>query len=281
MTTRREALARGNAELTRAGIADAARDAQLLLADILQVDPGQLVLDPHRPLTGAELARFETALARRAAREPVSRILGRRLFWGRSFRVTPDVLDPRPETETLIAAALDGPAPRRLLDLGTGSGIIAVTLLAEWPEAEGVATDISGAALAIARANAEALGVAPRLRLIPSDWFAGVEGRFDLILSNPPYIARAEMAGLAAEVREHDPTLALTDDGDGLGAYRAIAAGAPAHLEPGGRLLVEIGPTQGQAVAAFLAAAGLTQVTILPDLDGRDRVVSGIWPGGG
>jgi release factor glutamine methyltransferase len=217
-------------------------------------------------------------LARRAAREPVAKILGRRVFWGRDFEVTADVLDPRPETECLIAEALAGPKPLTLLDLGTGSGILAVTLLAEWPEVRGVATDLSEAALAVAARNAARAGVAARLDLIRADWFAGVTGVFDLIVSNPPYIGVDEMAGLMPEVRAHDPRLALTDEADGLTAYRAIAGGAGAHLRPGGRLMVEIGWRQGAAVADLLRAAGFEAVAVLPDLEGRDRVVRGVWP---
>jgi len=205
----------------------------------------------------------------------VSRIIGRRMFWGRNFRITPHVLDPRPETETLVAEALAGPAPARLLDLGTGSGILAITLLAEWAQAEALASDLSPEALIVARSNAEDLGVADRLTLIEADWFSGIDARFELIVSNPPYIAAGEMDGLDPEVREHDPEIALTPGGDGLDAYRAIAAGAGARLAPGGRLLVEIGPTQGAQVTALFRAAGLVDVEVLPDLDGRDRVVRG------
>jgi release factor glutamine methyltransferase len=220
---------------------------------------------------------FEALIRRRLDHEPVARIIGRRMFWGRDFKITLQVLDPRPETETLIAAALEleGAPPATFLDLGTGSGIIAVTLAAEWPGARGFATDLSDDALAVARENAAAHGVEARIGFARADWFAGVIGQFDLIVSNPPYIAADEMAGLAPEVRGHDPEPALTPGGDGLGAYRAIAAGAPAHLAPGGHLLVEIGPSQGAAVAALFRAAGLVGVRVLPDLDNRDRVVAG------
>ena len=186
--------------------------------------------------------------------------------------VTPDVLDPRPETETLVAAALEQPFAR-LLDLGTGSGCILISLLADRPSAQGVGTDLSDAALEVARRNAGQLGVAERVRFLRSDWFGGVQGRFDLIVSNPPYIAEDEMAALAPEVRDWEPRAALTPGGDGLAAYRAIAQGAGARLMAGGRLILEIGPTQGAAVTALLRAAGFDCVEIRPDLDGRDRVV--------
>ncbi|MDR5652976.1 peptide chain release factor N(5)-glutamine methyltransferase [Ruixingdingia sedimenti] len=269
------ALRAAVARLAAAGVAGAPRDARLLLADAMGVDPGRLTLHLHDALPPEAAARFEAAVAARAGRRPVSQILGRRAFWGRDFRVTADVLDPRPETEVLVALALAEPFSC-VLDLGTGTGAILLTLLAERPGAAGVGTDVSPAALAVARGNAAALGVAADFLL--SDWFSGVTGRFDLIVSNPPYIALAEMAALSPEVRDHEPHLALTDGGDGLAAYRAIAAGAAAHLAPGGRILLEIGPTQGPAVAALLAGAGFTGVAIHPDLDARDRVVAARAP---
>ncbi|HRO15392.1 MAG TPA: peptide chain release factor N(5)-glutamine methyltransferase, partial [Paracoccus sp. (in: a-proteobacteria)] len=201
-----------------------------------------------------------------------SQIVGWRDFWKHRFRVTRDTLDPRPETETLVAAALDRPW-RTVLDLGTGTGAILLSLLADRPGAAGLGVDLSPAALDVARANAAALGI--NAAFAQSDWFSAVHGQFDLIVSNPPYIAAAEMAGLSPEVRDWEPRAALTDEGDGLGAYRAIAAGAGAHLAPGGWMMVEIGPGQGAAVAGLFCAAGLHQVTVAPDLDGRDRLVSG------
>ncbi|MEM6617706.1 MAG: peptide chain release factor N(5)-glutamine methyltransferase [Pseudomonadota bacterium] len=245
----------------------AARDARALLAHALGCDPGLLFLDRDRPVTGAEAARFGAYLDRRMAREPVSHILGYRLFWGRRFEVGLAVLDPRPETECLIEAALTRPA-KTVLDLGTGSGAILLTLLAEWSGARGFGTDISAAALAVARTNAQALGLEAEFR--QGDWFDAVTGRFDLIVSNPPYIAANEMAALAPELR-YDPPLALTPGGDGLGGYRAILARAHDHLAPSGRILLEIGPTQAAAVTSM--AAPLGTVSVLPDLDGRDRVV--------
>jgi release factor glutamine methyltransferase len=203
----------------------------------------------------------------------VAQLLGYRDFWKHRFIVTPDVLDPRPDTEALVAEALRRPFAR-VLDLGTGTGAILLSLLAERPAATGLGTDLSEAALTVARRNAAALRLADRADFAPADWFAGVAGQFDLIVSNPPYIAAAEMAGLAPEVRDWEPHLALTPGGDGLDAYRAIARGAGAHLAPGGRLVVEIGAAQGAAVAAIMAGAGLGPVRVLPDLDGRDRVVT-------
>ena len=263
--------------LRQAGVEDAARDARVLLGHALGIAPNRLTLHMSDLLPPEAAARFEAAIAARAARQPVSQITGQRLFWGRPFRVTRDVLDPRPETECLIAAALSAPFAT-VLDLGTGSGCILLTLLAERPSASGLGIDLSDAALAVARENAAALGLAARASFRASDWFAQVTGRFELIVANPPYIAAAEMPALAPEVRDWEPHLALTPGGDGLAAYRAIAAGAGAHLAPGGRLLVEIGPTQGAAVTALFRAAGLQGAAVHPDLDGRDRVVAARAP---
>lgn len=275
--TAAEALRAAIPRLAAAGVEDAARDARLLLAHAMEIAADRLTLHLPDPLAPAAAARFETAIAARAARQPVAQITGRRLFWGRPFRVTRDTLDPRPETETLVATALEDPFAR-VLDLGTGTGCILLTLLAERPQASGTGLDLSPAALAVAAENAAALGLAARADFAPSDWFAAATGRYDLIVSNPPYIAAAEMAALSPEVRAWEPHLALTPGGDGLAAYRAIAAGARAHLAPGGRLLLEIGPTQGAAVAGLLKAAGLTGVEIRKDMDGRDRVVAARAP---
>jgi release factor glutamine methyltransferase len=253
-------------------VSDPARDARLLIAHAAGLPADRLTLHLDDPLSGPAAARLEQALAARAARQPVSQITGQRLFWGRAFRVTPDVLDPRPETEILIAAALEEDF-RRVLDLGTGTGAILLTLLAERPQARGVGVDRSPAALAVARDNAQALGLTGRCDLHLSDWFAQVEGRFDLIVSNPPYLAADEMPALAPETRDWEPAAALLGGADGLDAYRAIAARAGAHLAPGGRILLEIGPTQRAAVAALLARAGFVTPDCRRDLDGRDRVV--------
>lgn len=218
---------------------------------------------------------FDDAIARRIRRQPVSQIIGRRAFWRHDFIVTPDVLDPRAETEALVELALTLPF-RRVLDLGTGSGCVAISLLAERPDARGVATDVSDAALSVAARNAAAIGVADRLQFLQSAWFDRVDGLYDLIVSNPPYIAQAEMSALAPEVRDHEPHVALTDGGDGLGAYRIIAAGAGDYLIPGGALMVEIGAGQGDAVPAILAAANWRDVQVYPDLNARPRVVAAI-----
>ncbi|MBL4917868.1 peptide chain release factor N(5)-glutamine methyltransferase [Szabonella alba] len=270
-------LAGAVSTLRAAGVDGAARDARLLLAHARGIAPDRMILEMEGAADPAVADRFQALVARRAAREPLSHLTGRRAFWGRDFTVGPEVLDPRPETETLIAAALARPF-HRVLDLGTGSGAILVTLLADRPEATGLGVDLSPDALAIASRNANGLGVADRAAFALSDWYAGVTGTFDLIVSNPPYITACEMADLSPEVRNWEPHLALTPGGDGLDAYRAIAPGLGRHLAPGGRVLLEIGPAQGRAVADLLRAAGMQKITILPDLDGRDRVVAGENP---
>ena len=247
------------------------------MAHALGVAPDRLTLHIGDGMTAPQMQVFEEAIAARAARKPLSQITGRRLFWTRSFRVTADTLDPRPETELLGSEALAG-GFSRILAIGTGTGCILLTLLAERPQATGLGTDISTAALAVAQENTRALCLTGHAAFRQVSWLEGIEDRFDLIVSNPPYIAAEEMAGLAPEVRDHEPHGALTDGADGLTAYRALAAQAPAVLVPGGRLLVEIGPAQGQAVAALFAAAGLEGIRILQDLDLRDRVVAARRP---
>ena len=266
------ALGDGRALLAKAGVAGAERDALRLLAHAAGWDVGRLSIELGQPIASDIAARFDHAIAQRAAGRPVAKITGWRDFWAGRFRVTDDVLDPRPDTETLIEAALQHPF-QRVLDLGTGSGCIVLSLLAERPAATGVGCDISPAALDVARANAADHGLGTRVSFVQSDWFSAIEGRFDLVVSNPPYIALDEMADLAIEVRAHDPFCALSDGGDGLGAYRSIAAGIGRVLRPHGMVLVEIGPSQGAAVAQLFQNAGLTEIAVLPDLDGRDRVV--------
>jgi release factor glutamine methyltransferase len=276
----RAALAAAVARLRAAGVEDPPGDARRLLAHALGIGADRLIVAMPDTLGPEQAARFAAAIAARAARRPVAQIIGARLFWGLSLRVTPDVLDPRPETEVLVAEALREGADA-VLDLGTGSGAIVLAILSGRPRARGVGADISAPALQVAAANACALGLADRVAFIRSDWFAQVAGRFDLIVANPPYLAEAELAGLAPEVARHEPRGALSPGGDGLAAYRRIAAGAGAHLRPGGRILLEIGPAQGQAVHTLFTTAGFAAVRVLPDLDGRDRVVAAVWPADG
>ncbi len=272
-------LAGGIATLRGAGVDDPVRDARRLMAHAMGVDAGRLTIALHDPVSDDVVEAFQAAITRRAAFEPVSHIIGKRLFYGLEFHVTPDVLDPRPETEILIEQALSG-SFETVLDLGTGSGCILITLLAERVGARGIGADISMAALDVARGNAGTIGVADRAEFRQGDlWDVGLnEARFDLILSNPPYIAADEMDGLSRDVRGYEPEIALTDFGDGLAFYRRIAERARDHLMPAGRVLVETGPTQGPAVAEMFRDAGLIDVAIAPDFDGRDRVVMGRAP---
>lgn len=257
--------------LTAAGIPDASRDARALLAYVARIALERLTLHLQDSLLPEVMARFDEVVTRRVNREPVSHITGQRLFWGRSFCVTADTLDPRPETELLVQTALSVPFVR-VLDLGTGTGCILLSLLADRPTATGTGTDIHQVTLTVAQKNAVTHGLVSRARFILSDWFSSVTGRFDLIVSNPPYIAESEMSSLSPEVLR-EPRCALTPGGDGLDPYRQIAAKASAYLAPQGRLIVEIGPTQGSAVASFFANAGFSDIHKLQDLDGRDRVV--------
>jgi release factor glutamine methyltransferase len=257
------------------GIETAALDARLLLQFATDMRREEIVAEPDLILTPDLAACFWSFVERRCALEPVSRILGSREFYGREFQVTPAVLDPRADTETLIAAAL--PLARgkcRILDLGTGSGAIIATLLAERPEALGVASDVSEAALGVARVNAEAQGVSGRLTLLRADWFDGIEGQFDLIVSNPPYIASAEIAGLAVDVRDFDPLGALDGGADGLAAYRRIAAGASGHLVPKGQVLVELGAGQEVDVRQLFETAGFGFKGQAFDLGGHVRCLT-------
>lgn len=254
-----ESLAQAVRRLRAAGVADPAGDARRLAA------------------WAEDEMRFDAAIAARVARRPVSKITGRRAFWKHDFTVTADVLDPRPETELLVQLALQERF-RKVLDLGTGSGCILVSLLAERPEARGVGSDISPEAVLIAGENAARIGVSDRVVLPLSDWWDDLGGRYDLIVSNPPYIAAGELAGLQPEVRDFDPRAALEGGADGLTAYRAIAARLADFLTPGGRVLLEIGPSQAAAVSDILADAGATDIAVHLDLDGRDRVVSARMP---
>ena len=266
------ALVSASRRLAEAGQAGAAGDARRLLAFAMGLAPDRLTLALQDDLTPEAEAAFEAAITARLAHQPVSQITGSRLFWGREFRVTRDTLDPRPETEILVATALEQPITK-VLDLGTGTGCILISLLKDMPFAAGTAADLSEAALAIARDNAERHGVDTRAGFVCSDWYSRIDGRFDLIVSNPPYIGADEMAGLSRDVHDWEPHLALTPGGDGLDAYRQIARGAGARLMAGGRIGLEIGPTQAEAVSHMLRAEGFTHIEVRQDLDGRDRVV--------
>jgi release factor glutamine methyltransferase len=263
--------------LREARIAAPELDARLLLCQATGLSHEAYVAALNDALAPDAAARFGAFVERRLEGEPVSRIIGIREFYGRPFRIDANTLDPRPDTETLIEAALglvDRAAPLGILDLGTGSGCILITLLAELPQASGVGVDLSLGALELARANAHALGVGGRASFAASDWLEAVEGSFDLVVANPPYLSAADMAALSTEVRDHDPRAALDGGPDGLSAYRRIAPGLCKALRPGGFALFEIGPNQAQAVSRLLAEAGLDEGQHLwRDLAGRPRVV--------
>lgn len=266
--------------LREAGIETPELDARLLVEHVTGASRTEMVLDGRREVGAEAAAALGQAIARRISGEPVHRILGWREFHGLRLALSPATLEPRPDTETLVDLALPeareiaaGKGSVRILDLGTGTGAIALALLAQLPEAVATATDLSEEALETARRNAEALGMANRFTLVRSDWFAGVAGRFDLIVSNPPYVDADEMSQLAREVRDHDPHLALSGGHDGLDAYRAIALGAAAHLVPGGAVAVEIGHRQKAAVTALFEEKGFRLAAAAKDLGRRDRAL--------
>ena len=259
--------------LKQSGVPDPARDVRMLLAEAMGVGTDRLTLHLQDDVSAEQLKGFLASIDQRADRRPVSQILGRRQFYGRDFKVTSDVLDPRPETETLISEALRVPF-KSILDLGTGSGCILLTLLAERQSAQGTGVDISSDALEIAGQNAENIGVVDRVEFKTSDWFSAVEGQYDLIVSNPPYIDEAEWESLDPEPRKWEPKHALTPGADGLEPYRIIASNARQYLVSNGRLMVEIGWKQGAQVAQIFQDAGLKDIRIVRDLDGRDRVVT-------
>lgn len=249
------------AALAEAGIADADRDARLLLAEALSCAPGDLLLRADAPVPEAEARAARAFAARRAAGEPVARIRGRREFWSLDFLLSPDTLVPRPDTETLVEAALaacpERDAPLRILDLGTGTGAILAALLAERPRAFGLGVDRSEGAARTAWDNLVRNGLGGRAQVMVGDWGAALAGRFDLVVSNPPYITSAEMTELPVEVRRYDPRLALEAGADGLDAYRAITAGLPRLLAPGAVAVLELGAGQEAAVAGLARNAGL------------------------
>jgi release factor glutamine methyltransferase len=249
-------------------------DARLLLQFVTGLTHADIIVDPDRQIADDVADKFRVLTNRRDDGEPVSRIFGQREFHGRPFHVTSAVLDPRADTETLIEAALALPKPKRILDLGTGSGILAITLLAECPEATGVAVDLSFDALAVAEGNAIANGVVRRLQFVHGNWFARVDGTFDLIVSNPPYIPHQDIEGLQREVRDHDPHLALDGGEDGLDPYRVIAATAEKHLNPEAHVLVEIGAGQAGDITKIFAAQGFAGAGQWRDLGGHVRVLA-------
>lgn len=265
--------------LKDAGIESPAIDARLLLEAAAGASRTEIITDPYRLVTPEQAAALNGFLDRRIAREPVSHILGRKGFWKIMLNVTADVLTPRPDTETVVEAALrDWPEAeaRNILDLGVGSGAILLSILADRPAAKGLGIDVSEEALAVARENAANLGLAGRLALLRGDWTTGLgEASFDMVVSNPPYIPTSDISTLEPEVRDHDPHLALDGGADGLDAYRVLAPEILRVLKPEGRFLVEIGYDQSAQVEALFVAAGAVEVSTLKDLSDRHRVVWG------
>ena len=277
----RAAIRKAAARLSGAGKADAQGEAREIVGRVLELTREEMVGRGADGVAAEDLGEINAVLERRLAGEPLDSIIGEREFFGRPFRVTPDVLSPREDTEVLVRRALESVAPveaPRLLDLGTGTGAIAVTLLAERTDASAMAVDISPYALLVAEENARRHGVADRLDLVEGSWFDDVEGRFDLVVSNPPYITDAAMRELDREVADYDPALALAGGPDGLDAYRVIVAEARAHLQPGAPLILEIGYDLGPAVTQLMKEAGFTRVALHADLAGHDRVVMGFAP---
>jgi release factor glutamine methyltransferase len=255
-------------------------DARVLVGHALHLDRARLIAQADRILEAREVTVVSALAARRLRREPVARILGQKEFWSLGLTVTPDVLVPRPETETVVEAALDFVVrgglrmeKLRILDIGTGSGALLLALLHELPNATGTGTDVSTPALQAARANAAHCGLESRCSFVACNIGSGVQGLFDLIVSNPPYIAHNEIVSLTPEVRDYDPLVALDGGNDGLDAYRAIAAQAKRLLAPGGRLYVEIGAGQEAAVRVVFINAGLTVGPARADLGGIPRVL--------
>jgi release factor glutamine methyltransferase len=254
---------------------DAGLDARLLVAHALGIDAGEIVLVDDRQLETQTERLALGYVERRIGGEPVARIVGRKEFWGLDLVLSADTLVPRPDTETLVEAVLataDREAPLSILDLGTGSGAILLALLSELPQALGIGTDLSSGAIAVARGNASRLGLADRAKFVVADWASAIGGRFDLVVSNPPYIATEAIKELAVDVRDHDPHVALDGGADGLAAYRSILAELPRLMLPGGRAVLEIGFDQAEAVQGLGRQKGW-RATLDLDLGGRARVV--------
>ena len=254
-------IARAAGRLKSAGVPDPRSEARLLMGYALGLARETVFGHADRPVTPAEAKRFESVVRRRVSREPAARILGCREFWSLPFRVTAATLIPRPETETVIEAALEAAGGREraidILDLGTGTGCLLLALLSELANARGLGVDASVEALEVAAANASALGLSDRARFRLGDWAIGLRQRFDLIVANPPYIPEDEIGGLEPEVARFEPGLALSGGSDGLGCYRALAADIRRVMAPGARIVLEIGEGQGDGVTAILGAHGL------------------------
>ncbi|MBO6826362.1 MAG: peptide chain release factor N(5)-glutamine methyltransferase [Sneathiella sp.] len=274
-----QAVLEATRKLKAAGVEGARQDAGVLMTHILKADRDILYREPEKILTDSELSDFNALIDRRVNREPVAYLLGVREFWSREFIVNQHVLDPRPDTETLIAEALvqmsDADKEYRVLDLGTGSGCLILTLLAERPKATGVAIDLSADALKVAERNADKLGLSPRCDFANGPWFAPVDGLFDIIVSNPPYIPKRDAPALQPEVLDHEPHMALFAGEDGLDCYRDIISAAPDYLVAGGWLCFEVGIHQADDVKNMMQHRGFSELKITNDLASIGRCVSG------
>lgn len=269
-----DAIGWAAARLRAAGIENPRREARLLAMHVLQADQASLLLREQEII---ETAYFTALVRRREVQEPLAYLTGQKAFWKHDFEVSSATLIPRPETELLVEEAIKF-RPDRILDLGTGTGCILLSILSDLPGASGMGTDISREALAVAKRNAQRLGLFDRVCLRESHWLERVEGQFDLAVSNPPYITSAEFLRLDPTVRQFEPRTALTPGTDGLDAYRAITSQLAPHLRPGGHVLFEIGAGQARAVIALLGDAGFEDVRTLCDLAGLDRCVKACWP---
>ena len=265
-------------DLRAAGVPDAMVDARILAAAAFELSREDMLLEPHRAVEAGAQAHFRALIGRRCAREPVARILGSREFRSLDFGLGPETLEPRPDSEAVVEAAVAYgqafPGAVRVLDLGTGTGCLLLSVLNELPGATGVGSDIAAGAIETACQNAESLGLADRVRFVRTDWTDGIDGTFDLILSNPPYITTAGLAALAPEVAAYDPLAALDGGADGLDAYRALAPRVACTLSPSGVVVLETGAGQQDDVTSIFVAAGFGPVDIRRDLGGHARALS-------
>ncbi len=266
-----EVLKEAIARLKVAGIEDPQRDARKILRSVIHSESG--TIDPSAELSATEADRFFRGITEREAWRPVSQIIGVREFWGREFFVTQDTLDPRPDSELIIEKALELANPQKILDLGTGTGCLLLTLLAEFPSATGLGVDVSEAALDVAQKNANSHGLSNKATFQKSDWFEEVTGKFDLIVCNPPYISEMEFARLDKEVKNWEPKFALTPGGDGLLAYREISNRLTAHLTEDGIAIFEFGFSQGNNVKKIFSLPEFTVFEVAQDLNGKDRAI--------
>ena len=260
-------------KLSHSGIESAARDARVLTAYALEVPISDLSLKINDKVSSNIISKLEKLILRRINREPISKILGRREFWGRTFSINKNVLDPRGDTETLIDYVIEKPV-KTVLELGTGSGVIAVTLACAWKEVQVTAVDISEDALLLAQINAEKFNVENKIQFLKSDWFENVEGIFDMIISNPPYIGWVEQNKISTEVKKYDPEIALFAGYDGFDAYKKIIPSLSKFLNQDGLVVLEVGASQSSQVKDIMNSFGFFDVEILKDLSGKKRVVA-------